>query len=176
MTEVDLGRPSRFSRRFLERELELALSSALAFCHTQGIKSDYSEESLIAFEALLPRNPEEYLRVVSNFDKFKYDGSYLSDWLVALGPGSYFGEVILRILGGRWKYPSRLRVFLSLYTSYSSPIFLNWFVIVGKQKVPVFEIARQRMILGTEGESFTQIYRKISKGKYARRPSRISHR
>lgn len=166
VTDFDDQLPTHFSRRFLDHEMRSALSVAQAFCRLHGIGSDYSRASLVAFESHLPQSPDDYARLVSNFKKFEYDGSYLSDWLVALGPGAFFGEVIRKNLGGRWKYPSRLRVFFSFYGGYVSPIFLNWFIIVDKQKIPVFEIARRRLTKGAKEVSMVQIYDEVANGTY----------
>ena len=159
--------PSRFSRRFLEHQLEVALSNSAAFCHSIGVNPDYSLSSLVSYEVQLPKGPEEYARFVSNVKG--YEDSSLGDWLVALPPGSYLGEIMVKHLGGKWRYPSRLRVLIGIYCGYLSPVFDHWFVTVGEQKVPVFEIAKRSMMLGVREESLSQVYNGVKRGTYRRR-------
>jgi hypothetical protein len=161
--------PFRLGHRFWEHEMEKALFGIITRYRLYGSILDYSEKSLVTLESLLPRNAEDYEESVWNFKTFEYDGSYVSDWLVAFGPGAYFGEVIRRNLEGRWRYPSRLRIVFSFYRGYISPIFLNWFVIVANQRVPIFEIARRRLTKGAAEVTLTQIYGEIAGGTYGRK-------
>ena len=164
-SQVMRPRPSHFRRRFLEDELRKGLLDIVNRCVRLGIDPDFTEASLERLDAILPRDNQDYRESVAHFTQFEYDGSPLSDWLVALGPSSYFGEVLVKNLGGKWRYPSRLVVFYSYYTGYLSPVFRHWFVLVGKQRIPVFEIVRRRMIIGQE-ESLVKAYHDIASGRF----------
>ena len=144
--------------------MDLALTESRFFCHSIGVDPDYSLRSLVSYEVRLPKGPEEYERFVAGIEG--YDGSPLGDWLVALPPGRYLGEVIIRHLDGRWRYPSRLRVLVGAYTGYLSPVFKHWYVVANGQKVPVFEIARRSMLLGVREESLSQVYACVKRGTF----------
>jgi hypothetical protein len=87
-------------------------------------------------------------------------------WFYHMMAGSYFTEVIIRNLGGKWKYPSRVLVFFCLWAGYISPVYRHWYLIVGKQKVPVFEIVRRRLEMGARELSLVQVYSEIANGTY----------
>ncbi len=124
---------------------------------------DYSVVSLEIFDTLaLPQTPEEFAEGI----RLMKDQSSARMWVYFMTPASYFAEVIIRNLGGRWKYPSRILVFFCLWAGYISPAYRHWYVVVGRQKVPVFEIMRRRFELGAKEVSLVQIYQEIAAGTY----------
>jgi hypothetical protein len=141
--------------------LQTELGRYLDFCRKHRITPDFTLESLAALELVHPKDPDQYRSAAAKLEKFDYDGSYVADWVISVGLGSYFGEVLVRNLGGRWKYPARLLVFYAFYTGYASSIFRHWYVVVGQQKIPVFEIAKRRLMMGPS-ESLVQVYREIA--------------
>jgi hypothetical protein len=135
------------------------------FCHRHSIAPNFTLESLAALELVHPKSADDYRRATAGFDKSRYDGSYLADWVISLGLGSYFGEVLIRNLAGRWKYPSRFLVLYCIYSGYASPIFHHWYVVVGGQKVPVLELAKRRLMMGPK-ESLVEAYNAIAAGEF----------
>jgi hypothetical protein len=161
----DSDLPSHLSRRFLEHQLKLASELGLKVIRDY-LSPDYSVESLERMEHhVLPQTPEQFKEQIRALE----DQSVPRLWFFSMGFGSYFGEVIIRNLGGKWKYPSRILVFLCLWGGYISPVYRHWYVVVGKQKVPVFDIMKSRLEMGAKGVSLVRIYREIEKGVYDRK-------
>ncbi|MBU0624532.1 MAG: hypothetical protein KJ672_06780 [Candidatus Thermoplasmatota archaeon] len=67
------------------------------------------------------------------------------------------------------KYPSRILVFFCLWAGYISPAYRHWYVVVGRQKVPVFDIMKRRLEMGAKEVSLVNVYQEIAKGTYKHR-------
>ena len=133
----------------------------------QDLRLDFTPESLDRLEPWLIHSPEEYRRAAKGIRR---DGLFrLKVWGGHAGVASYFGEVLTRNLGGRWEQPSESLVASCQRTGSIDPIFHNWYVIVGTQKIPVFEIAGRRNTRGPS-ESLTRVYGEIVEGHYKSRP------
>ena len=89
-------------------------------------------------------------------------------WLYHMALGAYFGEVLVRSLNGKWRYPSRVRALMALLFSRPDLLYSHWYVMVGRIKVPVFELARDREMFGPN-ESLVKAYREIKNGTYRRK-------
>ena len=86
-------------------------------------------------------------------------------WSMYHGLGSYFGTVIVRNLGGRWRTPSTLRFWLSQILGRPGILFDHWFVELDRKKIPVFKIARWRGDGSGRVKSLTEAYEEVaSKG------------
>lgn len=154
--------PSRFSRKFPEYQLKMASEMGLAVLR-QFMTADYSVESLQVLDQwVLSQTPEEHRKNI----KAMQDQSLPSIWFNYMKFGSYFAEVIIRNVGGKWKYPSRILVFFCLWAGYIGPAYRHWYLVVGDQKVPVFEIMKRRLEMGAKEVSLVQVYREIANGTY----------
>jgi len=159
------ARPSPFSREFDKYQLKMASEMGIAVLR-QFMTVDYSVESLQVLDRrALSQTPEEF----RNDIKEMKDQSLASMWFNYMKFGSYFAEVIMKNLGGRWRYPNRILVFFCLWAGYISPAYRHWYLVVGKQKVPVFEIMRRRLEMGAKEESLVKVYNEIANGTYKRR-------
>lgn len=159
--EPDTNRPSQFRRAFLKYQLKLQAEGSLRVLR-RYMNPDFSVDSLEAFDRqVLARTPEEFKKRTAALDP-----RTSSMWVWYVGPGSYFAEVIIRNLGGQWKYPSRILVFFCIWAGYISPVYHHWYVTVGKQKVPVFEIMKRRLEMGANQVSLVRIYSEIKNGTY----------
>jgi len=157
-----LDTPSMFSRRFPKYQLRMASEWGLLLLGHR-MNADYSVESLEVFDKrVLSQTPEEHLNELKAMD----DQSLGHMWWGYMVFGNYFAEVIIRNLGGRWRYPSRILVFFCLWAGYISPAYRHWYVVVGKQKVPVFEIMRRRAEMGANQVSLVRIYSEIKNGTF----------
>jgi len=86
-------------------------------------------------------------------------------WSMYHGVGSYFGTVIIRNLGGRWRTPSTLTFWLSQALARPGILFNHWYVEVKGEKIPVFRIARWRCDGSGRVRSLAEAYEKIASGK-----------
>ncbi len=160
--ESDSQIPSRLSRKFPKYQLKSNSETCFGVLQ-RYMNVDYSVESLAVLDRrVLAQTPEEFRRRIS----VRKDQSSPSMWSFFMGPGSYFAEVIIRNLGGKWKYPSRILVFFCLWAGYINPAYRHWYVVVGKQKVPVFEIMKRRLEMGEKEVSLTQVYHEIANGTF----------
>ena len=152
-------------RRFLEWQREFCLR---IFIEGTGrmITANYTSGSLETLEFLLPKTPGEWRNDIlpCAIDR-GFGASPANLWLLHLPLGSYFGEVLVRNLGGKWRHPSRILGILALLLSRPGLVYSHWYVVVGKQKVPVFELARRRGTMGPE-ESLFRVYQLIAKGSF----------
>ena len=88
-------------------------------------------------------------------------------WSMYHGVGSYFGTVIERNLGGKWRTPSVLRLWLSQILGNPAILFDHWYVESRGNRIPVFKIARWRCDGSGRVTSLAQEYEKIvSKGSW----------
>jgi hypothetical protein len=155
-------------RRFLEWQREVSLR---IFIKGTGrvITANYTLGSLEALESLLPKTPEEWrseILPLATERGFCTSPAHL--WLLHMPTGSYFGEVLVRNLGGKWRRPNSLLAVLAFLFSMPDLLYSHWYVVVGRQKIPVFELARRRGTLGAT-ESLVKIYQEVANGVYKRR-------
>jgi hypothetical protein len=162
----DLHIPPRYRiRRFLEFQLKIASEISLKAAR-KLIDPDYTPESLERLERWETQSPEDFhAKVLPNRTEHGLDNSPAQLWFLHMGLGSYFGEVLVRNLGGRWRYPSRFLVIMAILFSQPDMVYRHWYVVVGKQKIPVIELARRRAIMGAK-ESLVEVYREIANGEY----------
>lgn len=127
---------------------------------------DYSPRSLTQLDEDLPDSISEEARRRG----YEFDSGAI--WAFHAGLGSYIGEVIVRSLGGEWKYPNRLIIALAWLLNRPDILYKHWYVVVGRVKVPVFEIARRRETLGREKASLLRAYEEIANSSVKRRHKR----
>ena len=147
--------PPRYSKAYLDLHLK-AVHENFWIAHSIEMNPDHSPKSLAQLDDDLPESiTREAERKGYAFDKETL-------WAFHAGLGSYFGEVLVRNLGGEWKYPNRLAVALALLLNRPDILYGHWFVVVDKRKVRVFEIARRRETLGKEKASLFKAYEEIA--------------
>lgn len=158
----DWDPPSKYHfREFLEFQFKLASNLSIRVAR-KYIDPDYSPSSLERLESCEVQTPEEYREEVVRYAaKPGRSTSQAAMWFMHMGLGSYFGEVLVRNLGGKWRYPSRVLVAIALLTFRPGIAYRHWYVVVGKRKIPVFELARRRQVMGST-ESLAAKYREIA--------------
>ena len=129
--------PPKHSKRYLELHLNKIRDLFWQAAKQDGI-TDYSPRNLARFDEVLSD-----IRMT-----FAEEGCPNPDlstlWMAYAGVGSYFGDVLVHNLGGRWKYPNWFIAILGLTFGRPDWIYRRWFVVVGRRKVPVFVIAMRR--------------------------------
>ncbi len=163
----------RFTLESLERDRRELLSFFISdggglypFSEREKIRLDFTSESIRRLESFLLQDPKEYRKQVlrvSGPPNPVWTGMDL--WKPHEGLGSYFGEVLVRNLGGEWQGPSKTLVDECRKSGEVDPIFQQWYVVVKGQKVPVFELAGRRNELGPN-ESLERAYDKIAEGSF----------
>lgn len=148
--------PPRWSRDFLELHLKTALDSFWVATSLE-MNPDFSPESLTQLDLNLPENLSEEIRCRG------HEPASSIMWAFHAGLGSYFGEVLVRTHRGAWRYPGRLVVLLAWLLNRPDILYRHWYVVVGRQRVPVFEIARRRETLGRERASLAKAFEEIAK-------------
>lgn len=133
------------------------------------VNPDYSPESIERLERLDTKHPDDFRYVLEWRSSHGFSNSEAQLWLLNMVMGWYFGEVLVRNLGGRWRYPSRFYALLALLLFKPGIAYRHWYVVVGKQKVPVFELARRRGTMGPD-ESLFRAYQIIAKGNFKNYP------
>lgn len=162
--------PSKFHvRHFLEWQYRNALQASVAAARNLGVDADYSPESLERLEHFSPQRPDGFQQILEWGSTRWLSNSSDQQWLVYLGMGAYFGEVLVRNLGGKWRCPNRIHVILALLLFRPGIAYRHWYVIVGKQKIPVVELARRRTIMGPD-ESLFRAYQTIANGAFKNYP------
>jgi hypothetical protein len=126
---------------------------------------DYSIRSLKELDVSIPDSLKEMLMGDG------YNPGLAETWLFYAGLGSYFGEVLIRNLNGRWRYPNRLTVLLANFAGRPDWIYRHWYVTVGGKRIPVFKIAEHRWSVGREQASLMKAYQEIEL-EHSRRLSR----
>lgn len=159
--------PPRLSREFLKLHLRTTRDNFWK-AHSTEMNPDYSPGSLSQLDEDLPENLSEEIRLRG----FNPAPDVL--WAFHSGLGSYLGEVLIRNLGGEWRYPSRIVTFLAWLLNRPRLLYRFWYVIVRGKRVAVFEIARRREILGPKRASLARAYEDVARscgrsghGRYA---------
>lgn len=155
-------------RKFLEWQRELSMK---VFIGGTGrvITANYTPGSLEALEPLLPKTSDEWRSELQPYAEAHGFTSQALLWALHMPTGSYFGEVLVRSLGGKWRHPSSVLGVLALLLSRPGLVYRHWYVVVGKQKVPVYELARRRGTMGPD-ESLFRAYQLIAKGSFKNLP------
>jgi len=166
--EIPAIPPKYRIREFLQAKFEEAGKESIA-ATGRFVVPDYSPESLRYLEEFHPKSTVQWQETLKLRSKLGLRNTQDWLWLLSMLPGWYFGEVLVRNLGGRWKYPNRGYFILALILFRPAILYRHWYVIVGKQKVPVFELAMRRGILGTD-ESLYRAYWLIAQGSFRNRP------
>lgn len=151
-------------RRFLEFQLRTVLDVFIK-TRKQFFTVNFTPESLQALELLLPRSPDEWTMEALPYLTQQGFSSQSLMWLIHMEAGSYLGEVLVRNLHGRWRYPNRLLALIALVFNWPGIVYRHWYVIVRNQKVPVFELARRRETMGPK-ESLMKAYDAIAHGYF----------
>lgn len=82
--------------------------------------------------------------------------------------GGYFGEVIVRNLGGEWSFPRWWRFYVSEIIGRPGIFFDHYFVIHKGNKIPVLKIARWRFDGSGRVKSLYEVYKEIeATGKWS---------
>jgi vacuolar-type H+-ATPase subunit E/Vma4 len=147
--------PPRYSRAYLSQHLK-AVHEVFWIAHSHEMNPDYSPRSLAQLDDDLPEN----LAAEAESRGTQVDSKML--WAFHAGLGSYFGEVLVRNLGGEWRYPNRLAAILSSLLNRPDILYGHWYVMIGKLKVRVFQIAYLREAFGKERASLLKAYEKIA--------------
>lgn len=107
------------------------------FWNQAGIHLDFSPSSLEVIDStpFLSR-----LRDPKRVEDWGLTGIYYYYFRKMIG--SYFGMVIVRNLGGEWRYPSRLLRIVAFKCLYFPWFFDRFFVVVNGVKIPVMRIVR----------------------------------
>jgi hypothetical protein len=155
-------------RTFLEAQLTAFSQISLSMVRHYTIP-DYTPGSLEKLEPYHGQTPTEYEELLIWRNNHGLSNSPDQLWLMWMTLGCYFGEVLVRNLGGKWKYPSRLYGYLAVAFNWPGLAYRHWYVIVGKQKVPVFELSRRRCVMGPD-ESIYRAYQLIAKGQFKNYP------
>jgi hypothetical protein len=154
--------PPRYSREFLRFHLKAAYDDFwAAYSFTANLNN--SRASLEELDTSLPQSIEDELNSLGR----NVDIATL--WTLHAGLGSYFGEVLVKELNGRWRYPSRFLTMVAWLLHRPDVLYRHWYVVVGAQRVPVFEIARRRETLGREKASLVDAYKRIAGSMRERR-------
>lgn len=157
--------PPKHSKRYLELHLNKIRDLFWQAAKQDGI-TDYSPRNLVRFDEILSD-----IRMT-----FAEEGCPNPDlstlWMAYAGVGSYFGDVLVHNLGGRWKYPHWFVAILGLTFGRSDWIYRRWFVVVGRRKVPVFVIAMRRHTRGREKASLLRAYEEIADSSVKHRHKR----
>lgn len=147
-------------QEFLEKSIEYFRASFEATYLRGGIDlSGYSLENLRVIDHSII---ESAARICSE-EGIPLDSGIL--WSVYHGVGSYFGTVIVRNLGGRWRTPSTLRFWLSHILGRPGILFDHWYVELKGERIPVFKIARWRCDGSGRVPSLAKAYEKIASGR-----------
>lgn len=89
-------------------------------------------------------------------------------WEVYHYVGTYFGDVIVNNLGGRWLFPSRFRLWISQIMRRPEILFDHWYVELRGNRIPVFKIARWRCDGSGRVKSLVEVYEEMaSKGLWS---------
>jgi len=147
--------PPRYSKAYLSLHLK-AVHENFWIAHSIEMNPDHSPKSLAQLDDDLPES------ITKEAERKGYEFDNRTVWAFHAGLGSYFGEVLVRNLGGEWRYPNRLAVAFALLLNRPDILYRHWFVVVGKLKVRVFEIARRRETLGKERASLFKAYDEIA--------------
>jgi hypothetical protein len=163
----------RFTQESLERDRREFLNFFISdggglypYPEKEQIRLDFTLESLRRLESFLLQNPKDYRKQV-----LRVSGppnpvwTNMDLWKPHEGLGSYFGEVLVRNLGGTWQGPSKSLVDECRKSGEVDPLFQQWYVVVNCQNVPVFDLAGRRNELGPT-ESLQLAYDKIANGSY----------
>jgi hypothetical protein len=75
--------------------------------------------------------------------------------------GTYFGDVIVRNLGGEWEIPSSIRLTLSRLLWWPELLFFHWNVKLNGKRIPVFKIAKWRFDGSGRVPSLAEAYDRI---------------
>ena len=78
-----------------------------------------------------------------------------------LGIGGCFGETIIRNLGGKWQFPNRMDLEIARIRNKPERLVDHYFVVQGKNRIPVMKIARWRYDGNGRVKSLYEIYEKI---------------
>jgi hypothetical protein len=166
---IDIPIPPKYRiRTFLRAQFATALQVSLRTA-SRYTTPDYTPESLERLEPYLGQSPEDYRKILIWSNNHGFSNSPDQLWLMWMTLGCYFGEVLVRNLGGKWKYPSRLYGYLAVAFNWPGLAYRHWYVIVGKQKVPVFELSRRRCVMGPD-ESIYRACQLIAKGQFKNYP------
>lgn len=170
-------REKRFTQESLERDRRELLNYFLSdggglypYPMRDQIGLDFTPESIRRLESFLLKDPKEYRKQV-----LRVSGppnpvwTKMDLWKPHEGLGSYLGEVLVRNFGGKWKGPSKSVVDECRRSGEVNLLFQQWYVVVGSQKVPVFEIAGRRNEIGPT-ESIELAFDKIVQGRYEASP------
>ncbi|MEM0343594.1 MAG: hypothetical protein QXU73_05030 [Thermoplasmata archaeon] len=147
--------PPKYSRKHLEMHLDKIREVFWKAARQDGI-SGYSPENLRRFDDVLSDFRPTFAELGCP------DPDLATLWGAYAGVGSYFGDVLVNNLGGRWRYPNQLVTILGLIFERPDWIYRHWYVAVGRRKVPVFIIAMRRHTLGREKASLVKAYEEIA--------------
>jgi hypothetical protein len=151
--------PKHHLREFLEFQRRFTLEMFLTLARNLVIHPDYTPESLDRLDRHGAETPAPWKDVVESW-KERGLGSPATLWLLHMMPGVYFGEVLVKNLGGRWQPPNRVLAILGFLRP--GVLYRHWYVIVGRRKVPVFELARRWDVTGRT-ESLSRAYQWIAR-------------
>lgn len=156
MSERELeSLPPKYSKRYLELHLDKIRNLFWQAAKQDGI-TDYSPRNLVRLDEVLSD-----IRMT-----FTEEGCPNPDlatlWMAYAGVGSYFGDVLVHNLCGRWKHPNWFIAILGLMFGRPDWIYRRWFVVVGRKKVPVFVVAMRRHTQGREKASLLRAYEEIA--------------
>jgi hypothetical protein len=156
----NLPLPAKYSTEYLRMHLDKAREGFWKAARQDGI-ADYSLESLERLDEVLSGNIKGAFAEIGSPDP-----DLATLWFAHAIYGSYFGDVLVDNLKGRWKYPNHLVRLLGLIFGRPDWIYRRWFVVVGRRKIPVFVIAMRRNTLGKGRASFSRVYKEIAAGRY----------
>jgi hypothetical protein len=159
-------------RRLGKREspVEEGYSSHVARAETKAIEfvrensgidiSGHKPEDLQALDRLLgPRLRELLLRGDAGYER------------ASLAIGSYLGEIIVRNLGGRWRFPKPVQTLVILISRDRFKADKYWFVLLDGEEVHVFRAAREAIDQTSSKSSLYEFYRQLAHGRHNRKPA-----
>lgn len=145
--------------------IETSLKAVTTFFLEQfGISMDYSRTSLKRIDDFVSGG------LAARMEKEGAKRSKEDLYYDYCGIGFYFGEVLVRELHGKWKYPSESwRVFIAYLprSQYRIQLIINRiFVSVKNRNIPVVRIAKMSCNGSNQIGSLTEVYDKIVAGRH----------
>lgn len=145
-----------FWTKRLRRSLEYTRNAVSSSLLTDAVVTDYSPRSLGNIDESILSSLEEIGR------KEGVTPSRSLTWGWYEGLGSYFGEVIIRNLGGKWVFPPPKRIWQARFRRDMSLFYDFFFVDLNGSLIPVIKIARLRQDGSGRVRSLSQAYEQIA--------------
>lgn len=144
-----------FWKKRLRRSLEYTRNAMNIAMVKSGVVMDYTPESLSKVDEAILEIKDEIARGIDVPSK-NIELGFIE------GIGSYFGEVVIRNIGGSWVFPPRTKLWAGRLHKDMSLFYDLWYVESSGRRVCALKVARMFWEGGRKATSLAEAYKQIS--------------